>query len=110
MTKLTQHGDVCVLAIEGELNKTTAGQFRQLVDECQQKDARDFIVDFTDCTGVDSAALEMLTQLKRECEERLGMCRLCMLSDTLEKILEMTRLDGELEASTTVEEALAALR
>src|SRR5512134_3267622 len=99
MTTLTRQSDVHVLAVEGELNRQSVAQFRELVEKAQAEDARDFVIDFTDCTGLDSAALEALTALNRECEERLGMCRLCMLIDTLEKILEMTRLKQVLSTS-----------
>jgi anti-anti-sigma factor len=110
MTTLTRQGDVCVLTVEGELNRTSVGEFQTLVDRCLIEDARDFIIDFADCTGADSAALEALTWLTRECVDRLGMCKLCNLSDTLETILRITRLDGQLGMCVTMDEALAALK
>ena len=110
MTTLTKKGDICVLTIEGELNKATVEQFEALVAESASEDARDFVVDFTDCTGVDSMGLEALTRLRRSCEENLGMVRFCMLSETMTKILEITRLDKKLELCITLEDALAALQ
>ncbi len=110
MTTLTKQGDICVLAIEGELNKATVDQFQSLVDECVGADARDFVIDFLDCTGVDSMGLEALTRLRRDCEERLGMAKLCTLSESMAKVFEMTRLDKQLDICVTMEEALAALK
>ncbi|NOX57517.1 MAG: STAS domain-containing protein [Planctomycetes bacterium] len=110
MTNLTKQGDACILAIEGELNKTTAGQFQELVDEAFGEDAHDFVVDFVDCTGVDSVGLEALTQLHRNCQERLGICKLCTLNDSLEKVMEVTRLDQELGMCVTLDEALSTLK
>ena len=110
MTTLTKNGDTHVLTIEGELNKSAVADFQKLVDQAVGEDARDFVVDFTDCTGLDSTALEALTRLHRETQERLGMCKLCMLSETMEKIFEITRLNSELDICVTFEEALAALK
>ena len=109
MTNSTMRDNVCVLAIEGELNKTTVDQFRELVDEAVGNVAHDFVIDFADCTGVDSVGLEALTQLHRECQERLGMCKICTLSEPIEKVMEVTRLDKQLESCVTLEEAIAAL-
>jgi stage II sporulation protein AA (anti-sigma F factor antagonist) len=110
MTTLTRQKDVCVLSLEGELNKATVDQFQQLVDECLVKDARDFVVDLADCTGIDSRGLEAITLLNRTCQEKLGMAKLCNLNKTMEKIFELTRLNNDLDLCATLEEALAALK
>ena len=110
MTTLTRQDDVCILAIEGELNKATVEQFRELTEQCFAEDARDFVVDFADCTGVDSKGLEALTWLNREAQERLGMAKLSMLSEAMEKVMEITRLDQQVDIRVTLEEALAALK
>ncbi|GJM25846.1 MAG: anti-sigma factor antagonist [Phycisphaerae bacterium] len=109
MTSSTMRDNVCILAIEGELNKTTVDQFRELVDAAVVENTPDFVIDCTDCTGVDSVGLEALTQLHRECQERLGMCKVCTLSEPMEKVMEVTRLDKQLELCVTLDEALAAL-
>ncbi|HRX83526.1 MAG TPA: STAS domain-containing protein [Phycisphaerae bacterium] len=110
MTTLTREQDVCVLGVEGELNKATVSQFQELVDQCLAQDARDFVVDLLDCTGIDSAGLETLTRLNRTCQEKLGMAKLCNLSESMEKIMEITRLRNELDQCVTLEDALAALK
>lgn len=110
MTTATQQDNVCILAIEGELNKSTSDQFKDLVDSALADNAHDFVVDFVDCTGLDSTGLETLTWLHRNCQERLGMCKLCTLSDSLEKVMEVTRLDKDLDLCVTIEDAMAALK
>jgi len=110
MTTQTRSGDICILTVEGELNKATVDQFQELVDACLQQDARDFVIDLRDCTGVDSRGLEALTRLNRTCQEKLGMARLCCLTETMAKILEVTRLRETLEACKTQAEAIAALK
>lgn len=110
MTTLTKKGDVCVLTIEGELTKATVDQFQQLVDQCLLEDARDFVVHCAECSGVDSKGLEAITQLHRSCQEKLGMAKVCELSATVDKVLEITRLNAELDICESLEEALAALK
>ena len=64
-------GTVRVLSIDGELAGPHVGEFRSRVREELAEDARDFVVDFAEATGVDSAGLEALTWLKRECDDHL---------------------------------------
>jgi anti-anti-sigma factor len=92
-----KNGNVCVLKVEGALSDASVRQFRTGVEHAFADDGRDFVVDFADATGIDSAGLEALTWLKRECDERLGLMRLCNLPETMRRILEMTRLDRQLE-------------
>jgi len=110
MTTLSRKNDVCVLAVAGELNKATVGQFQQLVDECLLDDARDFVVECTECTGIDSQGLEALTRLNRSCQEKLGMSKIASPGDWLTKVFEITRLNEELETCQTLDEALTALK
>ena len=102
----TQQGNVCVLRVDVELTGASVEQFHNLVRRTLSEDGRDFAVDFTGTTRIDSAGLEALTWLKRECEEQLGMVKLCNLSGPLKQILEMTRLDLEFEQYEHVEETV----
>jgi anti-anti-sigma factor len=110
MTTLTRRDDICVLGVSGDLNKTTVGQFNSIVSQCLGENAHDFVVNLTDCGGVDSLGLEAITQLNRDSRERLGMSRLCGLNATMKKILEITRLDRQLDISSTVDDAIEALK
>jgi hypothetical protein len=38
------------------------------------------------------------------------MCKLCMLNETLEKILEMTRLDRQLDVCLGLDQAIDSLK
>lgn len=101
-------GAVRVLSVDGELGAAGACEFRDQVRKALDTDARDFVVDLGEATGVDSGGLEALTWLKRECEDRLGLVKLCNLSPTLQKILELTRLDRQLERCELLDDALAS--
>ena len=103
---VTQQGSVNVLTLDGELTGPTVRQFRGDVERLFIVDARDFVVDFGQVTNIDSEGLEALTWLRRECDDRLGLVKLCNLSDFLNKILEMTRLSSEFEQHDGVDEAV----
>lgn len=108
-TTLSQQGEVNVLTVDGELVAQTVGQFRRLVEQCRERDGRDFIVDLQAARTADSVGLEALTALQRECEERLGLLKLCGVNQTVRKILEMTRLDHRFDCCPDLAAALAAL-
>lgn len=100
---------VCILSVEGDLSARHAVDFRAQACEALAQNAHDFIVDLADCTGVDSAGLEALTWLRRECDERLGLLKLCAAPETLRKVLEITRLEDQLEHCDRLDEALAEM-
>ncbi len=105
-TTAAEKDNVCVLAIDGELTDANVKEFRDLVEQSFARDGRDFVIDFAEATVIDSAGLEALTWLKRECDERLGLMKVCNLPDALKKILEMTRLHRQFEQCEFVDEAL----
>ena len=80
-----------------------------MVEQCRKRDGRDFVVNLQHATAMDSVGLETLTALQRDCDERLGLLKLCGLSETLQKILEMTRLERVFDCQPDVKSALAAL-
>ena len=84
--------DVTMIKIDGDLAGINAEDLRSAVEASLAEGVRDFVVDLTDAPSCDSAGLESLTWFQRECEDRLGLLKLCGLSPTFEKILEITRL------------------
>ena len=109
-TQLVQEGDVFVVQVEGELNHNAAEALRAEIESALAKDACDFVMDMSDCTGIDSNGLETLTWLDRQCRERLGMCKVCMLGEDLMAVLAITRLENQLDVCRTADDALAELK
>ncbi len=85
-------GDVTMIKIDGDLAGINAEDLRTAVAGCLAEGVRDFVIDLTDAPACDSAGLESLTWFQRECEDRLGLLKLCGLSPTFTRILEITRL------------------
>ncbi len=84
--------DVTMIKIDGDLAGINAEDLRSAVEGCLAEGVRDFVIDLTDAPSCDSAGLESLTWFQGECEDRLGLLKLCGLSPTFRKILEITRL------------------
>ena len=103
------HNDVTVMRVAGELNADAASKMNPAIDEAFDQARRDFVIDLSEVTVIDSKGLELLTALQRRCEEELGMVRLCGLDETMRKIFELTRLDQSLTIVSSIEEAEASL-
>lgn len=95
-------GDLTIIKVDGDLAGANVEELRSIVQECLDRDRRDFYVDLSASEVCTSAGLETLTWLQRECEERLGLVKLCSVSDTLNKILELTRLNNRFERDSDV--------
>ena len=108
--QLVQEGDVFVVQVEGELNHHAAEVLRAEIESALDQEACDFIVDMSDCTGIDSNGLETLTWLDRQCRERLGMCKMCMVGEDLMRVLAITRLENQLDICQTADHAMAELK
>lgn len=93
----TVAGDVTVLRLDGDLLGLNAEELKAVARESLKEGRRDFIVDLSDANVCDSAGLEALTWLQRQCEERLALIKLTGLNDTVRKILEITRLSHRFE-------------
>ncbi len=88
----TATADLTLLKVSGDLAGTNAEDLRNLISECLAEGRHDYIIDLADAPNCDSAGLETLTWLERECADRLGIVKLCGLSGSFTKILEITRL------------------
>jgi len=105
----TYRGDLALLALSGELNSDSVGRLNEAVATAFNEQKRDFVIEVSEVTSVDSAGLQALSDLQRQCEEQLGMLRVCNADATLRKILEMTRLDRRVNQNRTLEEAVEEL-
>lgn len=97
---------VQTLTVEGSLCGEGVQRFVAVVEPLLQRDEREYIVDCTSISEIDSAGLSALTWLERQCSERLGSVKLCGLNPELTTILTMTRLADRFECYATMDEAL----
>jgi anti-anti-sigma factor len=87
-----QRGGVTVLKVDGDLAEANARQLRILGQQALLEGRQELLVDLSGANACDSAGLESLTWLQRECQEQLGLVHLTGVGRTFHKILELTRL------------------
>lgn len=104
----TINGDITVISLIGDLNVDAAGKLTEAVHTAFREQRRDFVLDLQQLSGIDSAGLEAITALQRECDEQLGMVHICGMDATLQKVFEITRLDRQLSLYPTIEEAVTS--
>lgn len=104
-----RQGSACVLTLDGDLVGDISKEFRGLAQTAMSDGCHDFVVDFSLALTIDSQGLEALTWVKLECEEHLGMIKLCGLSHNVQKILDITRLRRRFDQYESRGEALGTL-
>lgn len=110
--KLTQdkQGQVCVLAVKGELTAEDADRFDRTVHDCFEEQVRDFVIDLSETEVIDSKGLESLLALQDRCADLLGQVRLAATPAVIEQVLHLTRLSGRFDRHETVGAAIQSLR
>lgn len=88
-----KEGDVCVVAVEGQLIVGNRQDLKQKVEEALDRGERRFLVDFAQTGYIDSSGLGVLVSLSKKIREVNGELRLTNLNEDLRTLFELTRLD-----------------
>lgn len=104
--KISNYANVTVLAPSEDLLGDAAEVLHEKAMELVGKGRRELVIDCADVDGFDSRALEILLDMQAQCEEGLGAVKLCGLSPTCAKILEITRLARRFELLPDLESAV----
>jgi len=105
-TALNKYDNVAVLVVKDDLAGTGLDSFNVRAEQCMAEGFHCIVVDCTSVAGVESAGLEALLNLQDHCEGELGSVKLCGLDETLQKILEITRLKRRFEVFSDLEAAV----
>ena len=99
----------CVIAVEGELDLSTAPRLKWMLLDALQAGRGQLVVDLSRATFMDSTALGVLVAVKRglDADERLAV--VCPQSDVLQ-IFEFAGMDGAFAIFPALDEALASVR
>jgi anti-sigma B factor antagonist len=100
--------DAWVLAARGELDYSECAGFRLQIDRILRNMPTACIVDFSDLDYLDSSGLGLLLSLSREYGSAGGRLVL-VTNDTIDGILEITRLTGIFSTANDKESALLHL-
>jgi len=101
---------IALMTLSGEFTADDVELFRRSTNERMSAGTRHIVLDFENVDFVDSAALEAMLRLQERLGPNGGQLRLIKLDSTVERILELTRLDLAFETQDTIELAVRSLR
>lgn len=70
-----------------------AAEFREKVNDLISKGQNSFLLDFSNCTFVDSTGLGVLVGIYKKCKELNGTFKLRSINPQVMKVFKLTRLD-----------------
>ncbi len=101
-------GDVAIFALEGEIDLHYAPVLRGLFKAKLKAQTRALLLDLNKVSYIDSTGLAAIIEYFRDCAEYDGVLCLAGLSEPLQRIFEIVRLDRTIPIFSTVQEAVAA--
>lgn len=100
-------GDVVVVHTPEELNDDQAIPFAKYVGGLEQKQV---VLDLDNTETLDSIGLKSLVDNQTRLRDEMGMLKIATTNSTNRKILEITRLDLQLEVFDSVIDAVKSFR
>lgn len=100
-----QLGNQSIVAVQDALTHAECAEFRDLVLQAAGTTNGKVVLDFSEMPFVDSAGLELLIELSKECAIRGGRMKLAAPSPNCQEILRLTDLRSRFEVINSVEEA-----
>jgi stage II sporulation protein AA (anti-sigma F factor antagonist) len=104
------YDQLTVMSVKGDLTSERTEEFRKAITDRLEAKIRDFVLDLKGMEFVDSKGLESLLWAQEQCGERLGQVRLAAATDSVAKILEITRLAPRFDCHPDVDSAIKSLR
>lgn len=108
LTTLVENG-VKILAVQGRLDSTSVGAFRERFNEETLEDDV-VILDFSGLDYLDSSGLATLVNLYKNMQSRSGRLAMCGLSENVMRVVRFTKLDRVFTLADTREQALEKVR
>ncbi len=103
---ITQYNNVIVLTVKDDLAGEYLDAFNEGATQCLNDGHYYLVIDCSAVSALDSAGLEMLSDLQDKCEDAFGSVKLCSLDETLITILEITRLGRRFECFDDLDAAV----
>lgn len=100
-------GDATVVQVDGQLIVGNRQDLKDKVLARLDEGARNFVIDFARTGYIDSSGLGVLVSVSKKIREAGGELRLACLSDDLQTLFELTKLDTLFQICDDLEEALA---
>jgi anti-anti-sigma factor len=108
-------GGVRLLAIQGELDLSTASQLEGPLEEAVAADDAAVLIDLAECQFIDSTGIALIVRAWQRVDAAAGNggkggLVLCCQNEQVRRVLEVTGLEHSLRVFETRDAALAALR
>jgi len=100
------YNEVSVIELQGELDGDMAERLRRAITEVVTEGQVGVVLDMSAVSFIDSEGLELLLWARDYCNEQHRELRLAGLDENCQKILEVTRLDGEFDHYAELAEAV----
>jgi len=100
------HGDREVLHIEGVMNASNLGQFKEQIDRILASQATMVILDLEHLKEIDSSGIGAMVSLLKRMRTKKGDVRLLRLRGGVAKLFELLRIDRSMETYEELNEAL----
>ena len=102
-------GDVVILYIHTKLKGPGERTVKQRVDELTAGGHRQILINLAHAPYLDSSELGRLIRAHLSVRQAGGRVRVCNMSEKVERLMELTRLNTVLELYDTEEDALASI-
>ena len=106
--KTQMEGNVTVVRLSNRFDASNNDVFLHWLETGVTPDAAQVVVDLSDVTFVDSAALAALVKAARRCRQAGGDLRLCGLQKPVTIIFDLTRLDRAFSIYSDSEAAVSS--
>jgi anti-anti-sigma factor len=100
------YNNVTVVEMHGEFLEEYCKQFQDIMSELIKRQVIGIVIDMSKVPFIDSSGLGMLLWLRDYCHENKSQLKLAGLDDNINKILEITQLDGKLDRYEELSEAV----
>jgi anti-sigma B factor antagonist len=100
------YNTVTVIDLQGEIDGELADVLKNTVSEIVSNRRAGIVLNMSDVSMIDSQGLELLLWVRDYCRRNKTQLRLAALDENCEKVLEITRLDGEFDRHTELAEAV----
>ncbi|HOA72624.1 MAG TPA: STAS domain-containing protein [Phycisphaerae bacterium] len=102
---LYQVGSTHVLAVAEAMTHAECAELKDLVTRAMASGSGKIALDLSEVPFMDSAVLELLLQLSKDCAARGGRLKLVSPSPNCQEILRLTDLRSRFDVQSSVEEA-----
>jgi anti-sigma B factor antagonist len=108
-TKVEEVSGVPIVRVAGEIDAFTTPELKTALNEAIESSTKGLIIDLTEVSYMDSSGFGALLGAAKRVKPQGGTIYLVGCSDTIKRILHITKLDIMFELLATVEEAITAI-